>query len=86
MLECLIMLKTCLRVFFLKRLNERLVSTNIYVNTSVCVFIITETRALASDILLVRLLALRFLTVTCSCCQNLYFGSAIILVTYFNKF
>ena len=28
----------------------------------------------------------RFLTVTCSCCPNLYFGSAIMLVTDFSKF
>ena len=28
-------------------------------------------------------LLLWFLTVTCSCCPYLYFGSAIILVTYF---
>ena len=27
-----------------------------------------------------------FLTVTCSCCPFLYFGSAIMLVTYFSKF
>ena len=27
-----------------------------------------------------------FLTVTCSCCLYLYFGSAIMLVTYFSKF
>ena len=27
-----------------------------------------------------------FLIVTCSCCPYLYFGSPIMLVTYFNKF
>ena len=31
-------------------------------------------------------LLLWFLTVTCSCCPYLYFGSAIMLVTYFSKF
>ena len=31
-------------------------------------------------------LLLWFLTVTCSCCPYLYFGSAIMLVTYFVKF
>ena len=31
-------------------------------------------------------LLLWFLTVTCSCCPNLFFGSAIMLVTYFSKF
>ena len=31
-------------------------------------------------------LLLRFLTVTCSCCPHLYFGSAIMLVTYFVNF
>ena len=31
-------------------------------------------------------LLLWFLTVTCSCCPYLYFGSPIMLVTYFNKF
>ena len=31
-------------------------------------------------------LVLWFLTVTCSCCPYLYFGSAIMLVTYFSKF
>ena len=28
----------------------------------------------------------KLLTVTCSCCPYLYFGSAIMLVTYFSKF
>ena len=32
------------------------------------------------------ILLLWFLTVTCSCCLYLYFGSAIMLVTYFSKF
>ena len=32
------------------------------------------------------LLLLWFLTVTCSCCPYLYFGSAIMLVTYFVNF
>ena len=31
-------------------------------------------------------LLLWFLTVTCSCCPYLYFGSPIMLVTYFSKF
>ena len=31
-------------------------------------------------------LLLWFLTVTCSCCPYLYFGSTIMLVTYFSKF
>ena len=31
-------------------------------------------------------LLLWFLTVTCSCCPYLYFGSAIMLVTYYSKF
>ena len=31
-------------------------------------------------------LLLWFLTVTCSCCLYLYFGSAIMLVAYFSKF
>ena len=31
-------------------------------------------------------LLLWFLTVTCSCCPYLYFGSAIMLVTYFVNF
>ena len=31
-------------------------------------------------------LLLWFLTVTCSCCPYLYFGSAILLVTYFVNF
>ena len=31
-------------------------------------------------------LLLWFLTFTCSFCQYLYFGSAIMLVTYFSKF
>ena len=31
-------------------------------------------------------LLLWFLTVTCSCCPYLYFGSAVMLVTYFSKF
>ena len=31
-------------------------------------------------------LLLWYLTVTCSCCPYLYFGSAIMLVTYFSKF
>ena len=31
-------------------------------------------------------LLLWFLIVTCSCCPYLYFGSPIILVTYFSKF
>ena len=31
-------------------------------------------------------LLLWFLTVTFSCCPNLYFGSAIVLVTYFVNF
>ena len=31
-------------------------------------------------------LLLWFFTVTCSCCPYLYFGSAIMLVTYFSKF
>ena len=31
-------------------------------------------------------LLLWFLTVTCSYCPYLYFGSAIMLVTYFSKF
>ena len=31
-------------------------------------------------------LLLLFFTVTCSCCPYLYFGSAIMLVTYFSKF
>ena len=31
-------------------------------------------------------LLLWFLTVTCSCCLYLYFGSAIMLVTYFVNF
>ena len=35
---------------------------------------------------LYQLLLLRFLTVTCSCCPYLYFGSAILLVTYFVNF
>ena len=33
-----------------------------------------------------KVLLLWFLTVTCSCCPYLYFGSAIMLVTYFSKF
>ena len=32
------------------------------------------------------LLLLWFLTVTCSCSPYLYFGSAIMLMTYFSKF
>ena len=31
-------------------------------------------------------LLLWFLTVTCSCCPYLYFGSAVVLVTYFVNF
>ena len=31
-------------------------------------------------------LLLWFLTVTCSCCPYLYFGSPVMLVTYFSKF
>ena len=31
-------------------------------------------------------LLLWFLAVTCSCCPYLYFGSPIMLVTYFSKF
>ena len=31
-------------------------------------------------------LLLWFLTVTCSCCLHLYFGSAVMLVTYFVNF
>ena len=34
----------------------------------------------------IAVLMLWFLTVTCSCCPYLYFGSAIMLVTYFSKF
>ena len=33
-----------------------------------------------------ELVVLCFLTVTCSCCPYLYFGSAIMLVTYFVNF
>ena len=33
-----------------------------------------------------EVLLLWFLTVTCFCCLYLYFGSAIMLVTYFSKF
>ena len=36
--------------------------------------------------LILTVLLLWFLTVTCSCCLYLYFGSAIMLVTYFSKF
>ena len=37
-------------------------------------------------ILILTVLLLWFLTVTCSCCPYPYFGSAIMSVTYFNKF
>ena len=34
----------------------------------------------------ILVLLLWFLAVTCSCCPYLYFGSAVMLVTYFSKF
>ena len=45
----------------------------------------THTQYLNTDHSKVVLL-LWFLTVTCSCCPFLYFGSPIMLVTYFSKF
>ena len=45
--------------------------------------VITLTESLS---ILKAVLLLWFLTVTCSCCPYLYFGSAIMLVTYFVNF
>ena len=44
------------------------------VHSKACNFAIISTKAV---------LLLWFLTVTCSCCPYLYFGSAVMLVTYF---
>ena len=40
----------------------------------------------SSENFITVVLLLWFLTVTCSCCPYLYFGSALMLVTYFVNF
>ena len=57
--------------FFLEEIQDK----SGFNNTGPCIFILTK-----------AVLLLWFFTVTCSCCPYLYFGSAIMLVTYFVSF
>ena len=52
----------------------------------VCLFCTRQFLSLFSSSWCQGLIAAWFLTVTCSCCPYLYFGSAIMLVTYFVNF